>query len=394
MSAACTVVAKPLLAHARVIAASFAAQHPGIPFYVGLADRVDGWFDPDSEPFTVLDADALGLPGALRLRYEQQALSYAATPHVLRAVLDRGHDRVLYFKQESLVTGDHAPVLERLERASILLAPHLLEPLDDSGRELGVLLAGTYNLGFLGLADRLPARAFLAWWAERLATLCRHAVAHGLHFEQRWADLVPGLFDGAEVLHEPGAVLGHWSLPERRVAVDGDTVTVDGEPCRLVRFSGYDLDDPGWATRYDRRLRTAALGPAAELFARFRAALLAAGHAEARAWPYAFATFTDGTPIPRAARELHAALGERAAAFGDPFAAGGAFRRHLDQPDDELPQLTRLWAHVVRSRADVLRAYTAAGGGLDLDGLRGWASTTGRAEHALPDTFPLQATTA
>ena len=373
-----------------MIAASFAARHPGIPFYVGLADRVDGCFDPEFEPFTVLDADALGLPGALRLRYEQQALSYAATPHLLRAVLDRGHDRVLYFKQESLVTGDHAPVLERLERASIVLAPHLLQPLDDSGRELGVLLAGTYNLGFLGLADRPPARAFLTWWAERLATLCRHDVAHGLHFEQRWADLVPGLFDGVEVLHEPGAVLGHWSLPERQVAVDGDAVTVDGEPCRLARFSGYDLDDPGWATRYDRRLRTAELGPAAELFARFRAALLTAGHAEARAWPYAFATFTDGTPIPPAARELHASLGERAAAFGDPFAAGGAFRRHLDEPDDELPQLTRLWAHVVRSRADVLRAYTAAGRGLDLDGLRGWASTTGRAEHALPDAFPLE----
>jgi hypothetical protein len=388
--AACTIVAKPLLAHARAIAASFARRHPDIPFYVGLTDRADGCFDPAAEPFTVADADALGLPAAMRFRYEQQELSYAATPSLLRHVLDRGHDRVLFFKQESLVTGDHAPVLERLDRAAIVLAPHLLEPLADSRRELAVLLAGTYNLGFLGLADGPPARAFLDWWGERLATLCRHDVARGLHFEQRWMDFVPGMFDGVDVMREPGAVVGHWSLPERRVALDGECVTVDGTPCRLVRFSGYDLDEPDWATRYDRRLRTGDLGDAGLLFARFRAAVLAAGHEEARGWPYAFACFDDGTPIPRAARELHAALGERGSAFGDPFAPAGPFRRFLAEPDDELPQLTRLWAHVVRARPDVRRAY-ASDDGLDVDALGGWARTTGRAEHALPEDFPLLA---
>ena len=389
--AACTIVAKPLLAHARVIAASFARRHPEIAFYVGLADRVDGCFDPAAEPFAVADADALGLDAAMRFRYEQQELSYAATPSLLRHVLDRGHDRVLFFKQESLVTGGFEPVLERLDRAAIVLAPHLLEPVEDSARELAVVLAGTYNLGFLGVADRPPARAFLDWWGERLETLCHHDVAHGFHFEQRWIDFVPGLFDGVEVIREPGAVIGHWSLPERRVAVDWPHVTVDGGPCRLVRFSGHDLDEPAWATRYDRRLRVAELGDAALLFERFRTAVLAAGHEEARRWPYAFAAFDDDTPVPRAARELHAALGDRAAAFGDPFAAAGPFRRHLDEPDDELPQLTRLWAHVVRSRPDVRDAYSFPDGRLDLDGLEGWTRMTGRTEHALPEAFPLLA---
>jgi hypothetical protein len=216
---------------------------------------VDGCFDPAAEPFAVADADALGLGAAMRFRYEQQELSYAATPSLVRHVLDRGHDRVLFFKQESLVTAGFEPVLERLDRAAIVLAPHLLEPVEDSARELAVVLAGTYNLGFLGVADRPPARAFLDWWGERLETLCHHDVAHGFHFEQRWIDFVPGLFDGVEVIREPGAVIGHWSLPERRVAVDGPHVTVDGGPCRLVHFSGHDLDEPAWATRYDRRLR-------------------------------------------------------------------------------------------------------------------------------------------
>ena len=62
-----------------------------------------------------------------------------------------------------------------------------------------------------------------------------------MHFEQRWINLVPGLFDGVRVLRDPAANVGHWSFPERRVELDGDEqVKVDGSPSRLFRFSGYD----------------------------------------------------------------------------------------------------------------------------------------------------------
>lgn len=391
--AACTIVRREHLAHARVTARSFARHHPGVPFYVGLADGPLA--DPAAEPFSVVELAETGVPPELAFRYEADELGYAVTPHLLARLLDRGHDRVLWFKRESLVTGSHAPVLAQLDSAAIVLTPHLLSPLagSESGRELDVLLAGTYNLGTLGLASAPPARALLAWWQERVRTHCRHDVAHGLHFEQRWMDLVPGLFAGVRIDRDPGANLGHWSLPERRVELDGDAVRVDGAPCRLVRFSGYDLDAaPGAATRYNGRLTLATMGPAAALFARYREAVLAAGHAEASALPYAFACFDNGVAVPAVARAAHAALGDAAAAFGDPFATApaGSFWRWLTGPDPELPGVTRLWAHAVRARADVRRAYVRPDG-LDLRGLGGWAEATGRDEHGIPPGFPLLA---
>jgi hypothetical protein len=57
---------------------------------------------------------------------------------------------VLFFKQESLVLARHDVTLELLDRDAIVLTPHLLDPLegtDAKQRELGVIAAGTFNLG-------------------------------------------------------------------------------------------------------------------------------------------------------------------------------------------------------------------------------------------------------
>src|SRR4051794_29331732 len=297
--AACTIAAKARLPSARVVAVSFAEHHPGVPFFVLLADRVEGCFDPAAEPYALIGIDELALPDLRSrcFRYEREPLSYALTPTLLRDMLDRGFERVLFFKQESLVCGPLGDAVARLDRDAVLLTPHLLEPLG-AERELNILQSGVYNLGFLGLADRPPAREFLTWWEARLATGCRHAVEEGLHWEQRWADLAPSLFDEVGVLRDERVNVGHWNLPERSV-----------EDVRLFRFSGYEPDAPGRATRHADRLATGALNGASEHFARYRAALLDAGWETARGWPYAFDRFADGSPVPEVARRLHDAAG-------------------------------------------------------------------------------------
>ena len=56
---ACTLVAKPNLAHARALAASWRQQHPEVPFVVGLTDEPEGCFAPAREPFEVVELPAL-----------------------------------------------------------------------------------------------------------------------------------------------------------------------------------------------------------------------------------------------------------------------------------------------------------------------------------------------
>jgi len=325
--AAATIVAKSRLAHARVLAQSFLQYHPAIPFFVLLADEVDGCFDLAAEQFPLLQLPELGIPHLARFRFHhsQQELTYAATPYLLSHLLDRGFTGVAFLKQESLVVGDLSPVFEVLGSRSIVLAPHLLAPLHGEqavARELNILQSGIYNVGFLGVSDTPTGRAFLSWWQDRVYADCRHDVPNGLHFEQRWLDLVPAFFEDVHVVRDPGFNVGHWNLPERKVELRGDAIEVDGRPCRFVRFSGFDPDRPHAITRYSPRLNRSNVGPAAELFTRYAALVRAAGHDRTKNWPYAWDRFDNGVRVTEAARRTFRELGEAAARFGDPLAAG------------------------------------------------------------------------
>jgi hypothetical protein len=385
-----TIAAKHRLADARVLARSFAEHHPDIPFFVVLADEPGG-LDLAAEPFETIPLGALGIPElrALCFRYDERQVSFAATPFAIRHVLDRGFGRVLFFKQEGLVLGSHAPVLDALERDALVLTPHLLEPAT-ARAELQILLSGVYNGGLVGVSGRPAGRAFLDWWADRQLQHCRHDVAGGMHYEQRWLDLAPSLFEGVRILRDPAFNVGHWNLAERRIEVRDGEVLARGRPCALFRFSGYDPAAPEVVTRYFPDRTLADIGDAGRVFERYRSALEAAGWPVTAALPYAYGAFADGVPIPPAARDAYARLGERAATFGDPFATGEwTFRAWLETPvaGSGVP---RLWHAIAESRIDLREAFPDHLGA-DRECYLRWAAEHGAREHAIPPALQVAA---
>ncbi len=384
--AVATICARARLPMARVIASSLRRWNPGVPCFVLLSDEPGDDRGAAEEDFELIVARDLGIPGFERLAFacDRETLSYALTPHLLRHLLRRDDlDGVVFLKQESLVVGDLAPIASTLAHAAIVLTPHLLAPLagaDAPERELSVAGAGVFNGGVVGVAACPPALAFLDWWAERTGASCVLDPVAGLHYEQRWLDHAPALFDGVHVLRDPGANVGHWNMRERRVEVAGDRVLVDGRPGSVVRFSGYEPEHPGRVTKYVEHPTPAEIGGAVAVLRRYHAELLSAGHEAARAAPYAYAQFDDGVPIPALARELYGSLGDAAAAFGDPFATGpGTFRAWLDEPagtGDE-PRITRLWDAVWRGRAD-LREAMPDHLGADAPAFAAWVADWGR----------------
>jgi len=364
--AVATVAGKSSLSLVRVLADSFRRYHPELPFFVLLADEVDGYFDPGKEPFRLVTLPDLDIPNLprFRFRYSQQELTYAVTPFLLEHLLDRGFGAAAFLKQESLVVGALDPELKLLRERSIVLTPHLLEPLPGEagiGRELVILQSGVYNVGFLGLSETPTARAFLAWWKARLSEHCHRDVAQGLHFEQRWLDLVPAFFDDVALVRDPGFNVAHWNMPERHVAVQGEGITVDGRPGRFFRFSGFDPERPDAVTRYSPRLNTSNIGEAAEVFHRYASLLKTAGYDETKSWPYAYGRFTNGQPISNRARELYRRLGDEAEKFGDPH--------DTTRPDNffawsrsqlgAVATLKRVWWAALRVGREVRRALAS-----------------------------------
>jgi len=194
---------------------------------------------------------------------------------------------------------------------------------------------------------------------------CRHDVAKGMHWEQRWIDLVPALFEDVCILRDPGANVGHWNLPER-----------DALSCQLLRFSGFSPDDPMAPTKYSTRLTMADLGPAAALFDRYRTLLEEAGYHETKNWPYAYGFFDNGVAVPDLARRIYLDLGDEADAFGDPLRSDSYFQ--WLKP--------RLWQAIYHERPDVQAAFPDYLGS-DSEAFRNWAAHFGIREHGIPEAF-------
>ena len=379
-----TIVAKNFLPFARVLAASFREHHPTVPFFTVLADRLDALCAPGGEPFETVLLDDLGIPDLRRLcfGYSRQQVSIAVKPYLLEYLLGRGFTSAIFLDADILVLDSLQPLFDAVGAHAICLTPHLLGPLsgtDRRARDLNILRSGVYNGGFVGVSEHASARRFLAWWADRLRTHCRHDVAQGMHYDQRWLDLVPALFDDVHVVREAGCNVAYWNLPER-----------ESSPARFFHFSGFDPECPQTVARYSNRLTMETIGPGiAALFARYVELLRDEGYFECRSWKYGFDAFDNGVPIPDVARRLYLEADGAPDRFGDPFAADGplSYFQWLNEPvEGSSGAITRLWHAVYRWRGDLQRAFPDVFGA-DVGRFRAWIGVSGAREHGVADAF-------
>jgi glycosyltransferase involved in cell wall biosynthesis len=272
---------------------------------------------------------------------------------------------LLYFDPDILILRDLAPLWDLLDRHAIVLTPHVTTPVEDDAKpgEVEILLAGAYNLGFLGLSLAPTTLRFLAWWAKRLYDGCRMAQRREMHVDQRWIDLVPGLFDGVHILRDPGYNVAYWNLHGRAIAFRGGDVLANGQPCYFFHFSGLDLDNLAAVSRYQNRFTLRSLGDTARLYEQFKGMLLANGHEKTSRWAYAFGRFSNGVRIPDAARTLYHSLGDARARFGDPFQAGSP-RSFYAWIQEDVPggpgaagPVSRLWYKIYQDSPELQRRF-------------------------------------
>ena len=337
MMAAGTVVAKNYLSFARVLADSLRQWHPELPFYVALVDEPEGLFDPAGETFQILDLEKLRIPrlADFRFRYTRREAISAAKPYLIGALLDAGHESVLYLDADMEVLGDMGPLLDRVGRHPLTLTPHTVAPGMQVEEELNVLQCGVFNGGMVGATQTTETREFLRWWQERTREHCRHAFGEGMHLDQRWLDFAPSFVPGLAVERDRAYNVAYWNLAERPNA----------EGWRLFHYSGFDPMQPERMSRYwpERRMT------AAPLFGRYAAQLMAAGHRETREWPYAFDRFDNGEPIPSMLREAYGKLGRAAEYFVNPF---GAEMREwwAERSNPEEERDLEMWRHAAGER--------------------------------------------
>src|SRR3954468_16057848 len=138
-----TVIAKNYLPFARVLADSLRRYHPEIPFFVALADKADGYFDPATEPFHIVTLEDLRISELKRFtfHYSRQPLVVATKSYLVSYLLDHGFENVIFLDADILVLGNLDALFDIARAHAIVLTPHLLAPLtgeDRSPRELNI----------------------------------------------------------------------------------------------------------------------------------------------------------------------------------------------------------------------------------------------------------------
>jgi GT2 family glycosyltransferase/glycosyltransferase involved in cell wall biosynthesis len=376
----CTVINRAWVAHARALAESLRAHQPDARMSVLVVDSIDGFIDPAQEPFEVLDPKDLAIDDfeAMTVRYGVAELCTALKPWVMRHVLAQGETAV-HLDCDMRVYAPFDGLAEALVDHPFLLTPHLLTPLPEDGREpseLAILLAGSFNTGFMAARPSPESETLLGWWSQRLRTGSRLDAARGLVFEQRWADLLPGLFEAVGIWRDPGVNFGYWRAATSRLERGGEHILVDGHPLRSVHFTGFDPRQPERLSKYDNRTALDREPLLAELCVEFAERLDAHGHAETSRWPYGFARTASGAPLTSELRELWDCAAREGAVSQLPFTAEGerAFLRWLAEPEPGTngEPLNRILHALHQSNSELRRRFPDPHGN-DREAYMAWA---------------------
>lgn len=387
----CTIIAKNYVAFARVLARSFAEHHPASEISVFVIDDLDGYINPADEPFEILTPSDIECEEfeLMASRYDVLELSTAVKPWLLRALLSRGEQAVTYLDPDIRVFGS----LGKLEQAALehglTLIPHNTVPMPFDGQrpsQVDIMIAGVFNLGYIGLAPGVEIDRLLDWWSDRLRRDCRVDPVYGYFVDQRWMDLVPGLVSDYAVIRDPEFNVAYWNLHARALVFEGDRYTVEGRPLAFFHFSGFDPDRPDQLSRHQTRFILAEHPDLRRICSEYADALKANGHPMARNWPYSYGHLADGTPFTKELRRLFLEGEERGELHFSPLEEKGcaAFRDWLvGQEEGAPPGISRLLGWLYRQRDDAQRAFPDVAGAHRDTYLR-WAQDIGIRELGLP----------
>jgi glycosyltransferase involved in cell wall biosynthesis len=337
----------------------------------------------------------------LLARYNERDLGTLLMPRLLERYAERTSEPVLHLPSTVWILAELQPIESALSSHGVLLVPRITVDVPDDG--LGptrdeMEWAGRIDETIMGVDASADAKAFLAWWSDRVnGTLgSLDARRSGARPEDRpwlarFLELAPARFSTA-VLDDPGCNLSMWNLHRRTLAEGPDGVLVDGRwPLRFLNLPGFDPERPHRLNAAASRARVSRSSVLHDLCDEYAAELRQCGWKDSDHRREVGRRLADGLVYDDSLRAMHAsalALGEP---FEDLFSEEGtrAFLAWLEgpAPRGSANGINRYVFHrVARERPDVVRAYP------DLDGADGpeyvaWCQAFGRQELSIPERF-------
>jgi glycosyltransferase involved in cell wall biosynthesis len=298
-----STICRSEVARARVLAASVAEHAPEVSVTVLVLDATAE--DRGSpEPFELLRPEDVAIDdiGTLAVMLEREELREACKPRLLRHMLAVAPGEVLlHLDADSLVCGPLEDLGRLASEHGVLVRRRISRGLPADGRrpnEADLRGWGMHDSGLFALGRGRDHAELLDWWAARgsLGTLFDGTTAP--------IDRIALLGDGAFELADEGLGASFFDLHDRAITAYEDTILIDGSPLRLMRFPGFDVDDPLALSFAQSRIRVAEHPALAALCSDYAQRLLGAGEAEDRQVRYGFDRLPDGTLLDHRLRKI------------------------------------------------------------------------------------------
>jgi len=286
----------------------------------------------------VLSLHDLGIPRvrAWLFKHELIEACTAVKGAAMLHLMDAGYDVVVYLDPDIAVFHPLDPIMSLLDQAAIVLTPHQVDPnrnhqvmLDN---ELTSMRFGIFNLGFIAVRSDGSGRRFAGWWAAQLRRACYDDAATGLFTDQKYVNLVPGLFDGVAILRDPGCNVASWNLSTRRITIGIDGgIWVNDVPLRFMHFTKINSVGDVMIERY--------AGDSIEVLEIWSWYRRQIAHWQPATVPldyWHYGSFSNGVMIPQAVRLLYRESRNLRTAFDDPYDAAGPLYAWLSQAQPEL----------------------------------------------------------
>ncbi|MDO8490176.1 MAG: glycosyltransferase [bacterium] len=389
--AICTIVSKNYISRARVLIDSFYRFHPEIRCYVLIADTFDFDTQFQNEKFTIVTLDEVNIPALQEMAFQYDVIEFntAVKPFFLKYLLNEaGFERVIYLDPDICIYNSLDSLFHHLVDSNIILTPHLLKPYEDKHKpnDTDILIAGIYNLGFIGVKKSAETNSFLNWWMKKLQDHCLMQPEKGYHVDQKWIDFVPLFFRGTHVIQDPGYNVAYWNLHERPLSERAGEIFFGDSLLYFFHFSGYVPEMDRLSTHQNRHSLNSKL--IRGLVSSYREKLLEFGYKATIGLDYGFEFFNNGIIIPKIARSIYGSLDRQTRdSFGDPFATQNhdSFYAWLRTGIGK-KSIPRIWK-IIHSRMPYLLYTYPDIEQRDYDGFFHWARSFGVYELKLDRIF-------
>jgi len=273
-----TVIAQNYVALAATLNKSMRDSNPETEFIIILVDGVPSEISEYAKKYNLNIKSAIDFMD--KEKFQKMAFYYEITefctsikPFIMHKLIEHANI-VTYIDPDIYVYQNFENnIYNELINHDILLTPHICEPIHDAylPNEDVHLKSGTYNLGFISVKNSESTLKFLNWWKSKCETECFNESCRGLFVDQKWINLVPGMFENVKVSRYLGFNMAYWNLHNRSLK---NGLVNNKFPLVFFHFSGLVLHDIENISKYQNRFSLKVRPDLAPLFVDYKAMLL------------------------------------------------------------------------------------------------------------------------